>query len=54
MGKMLDILEKAFDSVIDDSSLIMDESFMMGIFDELKIELPPFQEYIYFIYEKGF
>ena len=32
--------------------LIMNECFMMGVFDGLKQKLPPFQEYSTYIHEK--
>ena len=30
----------------------MDEQFMMGLFDKIKLTLPPFQEYYKHIYEE--
>ena len=42
MGQCIDILEKALVKIEDDGSYILDEDFMIGIFDTLHQQLPPF------------
>eukprot|EP00966_Prymnesium_polylepis_P308586 7131016-Prymnesium_polylepis.1 len=52
MGRVLDLLEVAMDKIAADGKLIVDESFMMGIFSPLADELPPFKEYIKYMYDE--
>ena len=51
MGQMVDFLEKALELVQEDGMLILNENFMMGIFDKLISKLPPLAEYIQHMYE---
>ena len=51
MGKIVDILDVVLEEIEKDGSKIMDEQFMMGLFDKIKLTLPPFQEYYKHIYE---
>jgi hypothetical protein len=51
MGRVLDTLKEALEAISDDPSLIANETFMMGIFDEYKFELPPFNKYVTDLYE---
>ena len=50
MGQMVDLLEKALELVQDDGELILNETFMMGIFEKLTSKLPPLAEYIQHMY----
>ena len=52
MGRVLDKLDVALNKLLEKPDLIVDEQFMMGIFDEFANELPPFKEYISDLYEK--
>jgi hypothetical protein len=52
MGRMADLLEVALESISTKGSLILDEAFMMGIFQELRDELPPFDLYLSHVFEK--
>ena len=51
MGRVVDLLETALESIENNGNLILDEAFMMGIFDELLHMLPPFAEYLEHIYK---
>ena len=51
MGRMVDLLQKALVEVAADGQKMLDESFMMGIFDELIDELPPLKEYMNYIFD---
>ena len=51
MGQMIDLLEKALEEIEKDGTLIVNESFMMVIFNELIEKLPPFKEYIRHMYK---
>jgi hypothetical protein len=51
MGRAADLLEKALESIVDDATLIRNEEFMYGIFWELMEELPPFKEFLEYMYE---
>ena len=53
MGYVLDLLENALKRMIDNYNKILDDNFMMSIFDEICNEVPPFAEYIKHIYEKN-
>ena len=46
MGRAIDFIHSACEEIVDDVSLIHDESFMFHIFDELREELPEFDEYL--------
>ena len=53
MGRVLDKLKLSLESTImAEPELIHDESFMMGLMDTWKDELPPFKEYLKRQYEK--
>jgi hypothetical protein len=46
MGRVIDLVYNAFVAIQADGSLILDYDFMMGIFGELKHELPEFNTYM--------
>ena len=53
MGKALDLMETAFESIINDGSLIYDEDFMMNsIFAEISNTVDPFREYLQYMWVK--
>ena len=52
MGRALDFIEAAMVKVAADSTLILSEDFMMGIFSELEQELTPFREYTKYMYNE--
>eukprot|EP00956_Cyclotella_meneghiniana_P040421 scaffold194930_cov35-Cyclotella_meneghiniana.AAC.1 len=53
MGKALDLMETAFESIINDGSLIYDEDFMMNsIFAEISDTVDPFREYLQYMWVK--
>ena len=52
MGKVLDLMEISFESIVDDPKLILDEEFMMGIFSEISDKVDPFQEYLTYMFEE--
>ena len=52
MGRTLDTLESKMQEISSKPTLILDEKFMMGIFDEFSNELPPFKEYLCLLFEK--
>ena len=50
MGKALDLMETAFESILNDGSLIYDEKFMMNsIFAEITESVDPFREYLQYM-----
>ena len=51
MGQVVGLLEIALESIVDNGKLILDEIFMMGIFDELLRKVPPFVDYFKYIYQ---
>jgi hypothetical protein len=53
LGKVLDKLKDDLESLIDQTDLIHNESFMMGMMDPWVNELKPFQEYMEHAFEKN-
>ena len=50
MGKALDAMEMAFDSILDNGELILDEDFMMNkLFFDLSHTIDPFKEYLDYV-----
>ena len=52
MARVLDTLDKAMTEIKADPQKILDEDYMMTLFDEYASELPPFKEYLTLMYEK--
>ena len=52
LGKMLDLFDDAFEKIMDDGSLFLDEDFMMKILEDLEIKIDPFKEYVAFMFEE--
>ena len=46
MGRAVDLIHSACNDIIDDITLIHDESYMLHIFDELLIDLPEFKAFM--------
>eukprot|EP00965_Chrysotila_dentata_P146449 4835483-Pleurochrysis_carterae.AAC.5 len=54
MGSAVTLLERAMEAVAENSQLLLDEEYAMGIFAELERKLPPLAEYHrYYIIEQG-
>ena len=51
MGRAADLTHGACKDIVDDVSLIHDESFMLHIFDDLRSELPEFDAYLKYEFE---
>jgi hypothetical protein len=54
MGRVIDLVYDAFVAIQADESLILDYDFMMGIFGELKSELPEFNTYMTWYFEEKY
>ena len=52
IGRALDTLHKAMKNLVEHPELIIDEDYMMGMFDEYIEELPPLKEYWTFMFDK--
>ena len=52
MSRFIDTLYKKMNELHKSPSLIVDDGFMMSIFDEYLLELPPFEEYWKATFEK--
>jgi hypothetical protein len=53
MGRAVQLLYNAFQSIQDDGSLLLDHDYIMNIFSPLYVDIPPFQEYLdYYLREK--
>jgi hypothetical protein len=52
MGTAIDILERAMESAAADGTLMLDEDFMMGIFKAFEEKLPPFKNYLSYMYDE--
>ena len=51
MGRTVDLMEEAFEKIANDGELILDEEFMMNIFEPIVDQVEPFAEYLEFIFE---
>ena len=45
-------MDKVFYEILIDGEKLIDEDFMMGIFDGITKNMPPLQEYLDFMFEK--
>ena len=52
MGKITDMLDVSLEELKKDGSKIMDENYMMGLFDKMKNDITSFLEYYRHMYEK--
>lgn len=52
MGIVADIIYDKFHKIRDDPLLIIDERFMMSMFDELKKDIVEYKEYKEYLYQK--
>lgn len=46
MGQVIDTLKAKLDLIVDRPGLILDKKFMMEMFDDFRIFLPPFDDYL--------
>ena len=51
MVSVVEIMDKAFYEVLIDGEKLVNEDFIMGIFDGITKKLPPLQEYLYFMFK---
>ena len=52
MGKALDAMEHAFETILDNGELCLDEEFMMErMFEPITSKIPPLREYLEHIFE---
>ena len=52
MGLVLDILETKLDEIRQDGGLILNQGYMLGLFDTIVEDLTPFQEFLEHMYKK--
>eukprot|EP00956_Cyclotella_meneghiniana_P033421 scaffold95984_cov36-Cyclotella_meneghiniana.AAC.1 len=52
MSRVIDTLYSKLEDIKESPSLILDETFMMNIFEEYRNELPPFKEYWELMYHR--
>ena len=53
MGKALDLMERAFESILNNGCLIYDQDFMMdSIFAKISKTVDPFREYLNYMWEE--
>ena len=48
----LDLMDKAFSKILEDGVKILDEEFMGKIFKPLQDKIPPFKDYMTFMFEE--
>ena len=46
MGRAIDCLYEACDEILDDVQLIYDKDYMLGLWDDIALELPEFRKYL--------
>ena len=52
MPEALDLMDVAFGKVADDGDLLLDEDFMMGLFEPLLSKISPFQDYMTYMFDE--
>ena len=52
MGEALDLLNESLREVMNDGKLLLEEDFIMHIFDPIAKRVPPFQEYLTYMFEE--
>jgi hypothetical protein len=52
VGLALDLMETSFESIIDEPELILDEDFMIGIFNRISGLVDSFQAYLSYMFEE--
>ena len=52
MPEALDFLDNVFGEIADKGHLLLDEDFMMGIFKPLIAKIPPFQQYLTYMFDE--
>ena len=52
MGRVVDILEEKLEGLMNNPDLIVNETHMSGLFNEVIEELPPFKDFYKHLYEK--
>jgi hypothetical protein len=51
MGQTVDLMEEAFGKITNDEEMMLDEEFIINIFEPIVDEVEPFAEYLEFIFE---
>ena len=51
MGRMLDTLENSLVKVQEDPTLFTNEDYILNMFNEYRVEIDPFNEYLKYVYE---
>ena len=51
MCEAVDLMEDAFKAVADDGNQLLDEAFMMGIYEPLMERFPPLKKYMTHMFE---
>ena len=52
MAGVVDTMDKAFAKVLRSGKKLLNEDFMMGMFDHLRNKLPPFDDYLTYMFEE--
>ena len=52
MPKAVDLMDKAFAEITTDGNLMLDDDFMMNIFEPLAKKIKPFKEYLTYMFEE--
>ena len=52
MATVVDTMDKAFAKVVQNGKKLLNEDFMMDMFDDLRKKLPPFHDYITYMFEE--
>ena len=52
LGRVIDKLESTFEQIVNKTKSILDEDFMMGIFDTFKNEIPKLNDFLDYKYNK--
>ena len=52
MSKVVDLMEKTFSEITKDKNLMLDDDFMMNIFEPMAKKIKTFKEYLTYKFEE--
>ena len=52
MPKAVDLMDNSFTEITKDGNLMLDDDFMMNVFETLAKKINPFKEYLTYMFEE--
>ena len=51
MPMAVDLMDDVFGEIVEDGDLLLDEDYMMNVFKSLAVKIPPFEEYLTYMFD---